>query len=97
MTYNIDWLKNKLDKGEVIKFIFFWGHTNKMKEEVGKFVFSQWFFSPFSVDGIEYKTTEHWMMAHKAKLFDDIEIFQKIIKAEKPRRSKRVGKKNKKF
>jgi ribA/ribD-fused uncharacterized protein len=91
MTYSIDWLKHKFDKGEVIKFIFFWGHTNKTNEAVGKFVFSQWFYSPFTVEGIEYKTTEHWMMCHKAKLFGDNEVFEKILKAEKPGEVKELG------
>ncbi|HTJ51411.1 MAG TPA: NADAR family protein [Cyclobacteriaceae bacterium] len=91
MTYNINWLTNKFDKGETIKYIFFWGHTNKQAEEVGKFVFSQWFYSPFTVDKIEYKTTEHWMMAHKAKLFGDSEAFDRIIKADKPGDVKEIG------
>jgi ribA/ribD-fused uncharacterized protein len=91
MTYNIDWLTTKFDNGETIKYIFFWGHTNKQAEEVGKFVFSQWFYSPFIVDKIEYKTTEHWMMAHKARLFGDNEAFDRIIKSDKPGDVKEIG------
>ena len=91
MTYNLDWLKDKFDKGDKIKFIFFWGHTNRQNEEVGKFVFSQWFPSPFVVDNIQYKTSEHWMMAHKAKLFSDSEACDLIIKADKPAEVKEIG------
>lgn len=91
MSYNIKWLTDKFDSGETIKFIFFWGHTNKHNEDVGKFVFSQWFYSPFVVDGIEYKTTEHWMMAHKAKLFGDNKAFEELIKADKPGEVKDIG------
>jgi ribA/ribD-fused uncharacterized protein len=91
MSYNLKWLTDKFDKGETIKYIFFWGHTNKDNEDIGKFVLSQWFYSPFVVDEVEYKTTEHWMMAHKAKLFGDNEAFEKIVKAEKPGEVKEIG------
>ena len=59
MIYNIDWLKQKFDKGEPIDYLFFWGHTGKANELVGKFVFSQWFYSPFTINEVEYKTAEH--------------------------------------
>jgi len=91
MKYNLDWLKERAAKKENIKYIFFWGHTNKTDEEIGKFVFSQWFPAPFTVAGVEYKTSEHWMMAQKANLFDDQEIFQKVIQAEKPGEAKDLG------
>lgn len=32
---------------------------------------SQWYDSPFEVDGIRYASTEMWMMIQKAKLFGD--------------------------
>lgn len=91
MTYNLKWLTNKFDSGETIKYIFFWGHSNKDNQDVGKFVFSQWFYAPFIVDGITYKTTEHWMMAHKARLFADNDAFVRIIAAEKPGEVKEIG------
>jgi ribA/ribD-fused uncharacterized protein len=91
MVYSLKWLTDKFDKGETIKYIFFWGHSGKNNDEVGKFVFSQWYPSAFVVDNIEYKTSEHWMMAHKAKLFGDNEIFEKILKADKPGEVKELG------
>ncbi len=97
MKYSIEWLKGKFDKGETIKYIFFWGHTNKNGEEIGKFVFSQWYPSAFTVEGIEYKTTEHWMMAHKAKLFNDQEAFDRVIKTEKAAEVKAIGRQIKNF
>lgn len=39
--YNIAWLKEKIERGETMKFLYFWGHTNKYNEKVGKFCFSQ--------------------------------------------------------
>jgi ribA/ribD-fused uncharacterized protein len=94
MIYSIDWLKEKFKNGEQIKYVFFWGHTG---EGVGSFIFSQWFPSPFVVDGITYKTCEHWMMAQKATLFQDKEIFNKIIQAKKPGEVKELGRQIKNF
>lgn len=91
MNYHLNWLKNKFDNGEVLKYIFFWGHSNKTPDEIGKFVFSQWYPSPFTVDDVEYKTAEHWMMAQKASLFGDNEISKRILKATKPGEVKELG------
>ncbi|MBS1505674.1 MAG: NADAR family protein [Bacteroidetes bacterium] len=96
MKYSLDWVKEKFDKGDSLKFIFFWGHTQNI-EEVGKFVFSQWFNAPFEKDGIEYKTAEHWMMACKALLFKDLEVFERIVKATKPAEVKDLGRRIKNF
>lgn len=97
MAYNVEWLKNKFDNNESIKYIFFWGHTNNTSEDVGKFLFSQWYPSPFTVDGILYNSAERWMMAHKALLFNDHDIAQKILKAEKPGEIKTLGREVKAF
>lgn len=89
--YDIKWLTEKFESGETLKFIHFWGHTNKFNESVGLFCFSQWFHSSFTVDNITYKTAEHWMMAHKALLFGDTMSFDKIIASNKPSEAKELG------
>lgn len=91
--YDIKWLTDMFERGGTVKFLFFWGHTNKQNQEVGKFVFSQWYESPFIVDNITYKTAEHWMMAQKALLFDDKKSFEKIINCNKPGEAKELGRK----
>jgi len=90
-NYNLEWLTNKFDQGEPLKFLFFWGHSNALKEQVGKFCFSQWFELPFIVDGLTYKTAEHWMMANKALLFNDLKTHQKVIRAKSPGEAKELG------
>jgi ribA/ribD-fused uncharacterized protein len=89
--YDIKWLTDRFESGDPLKYIFFWGHTNKYNEKVGKFCFSQWFESPFTVDNITYKTAEHWMMAHKALMFGDKTVFDKIINCDKPGEAKELG------
>jgi ribA/ribD-fused uncharacterized protein len=89
--YNIDWLIDKFERGEPLKYLFFWNHVNKYNEEVGKFCFSQWFETPFTVKETTYKTAEHWMMAQKALLFGDQNTFEKIISSNKPGEAKDLG------
>ena len=89
--YNVDWIKEKFESGEALEFIFFWGHTIKSNDEVGKNCLSQWFNSPFQVENIIYKTAEHWMMAQKALLFGDKKSFQKIISCDNPVEVKEIG------
>jgi len=89
-TYDINWLREKV-KTETLKFLFFWGHQGKNNEEIGKFCFSQWYESPFTVDNITYKTSEHWMMTQKALLFNDTETAAKIIGSNKPGEAKQLG------
>ncbi|HAF36043.1 MULTISPECIES: NADAR family protein [Sphingobacterium] len=91
IKYNIKWLTDRFENGDSFKFLFFWGHTAKQNQEVGKFVFSQWYESPFTVDNITYRTAEHWMMAQKALLFDDKKNFEKIINCIKPGEAKELG------
>jgi ribA/ribD-fused uncharacterized protein len=89
--YNINWLTEKFESGDTLKYLFFWGHANKYNEEVGAFCFSQWFECPFIVENITYKTAEHWMMAQKALLFGDKNNFEKIINCKKPGEAKELG------
>lgn len=91
MQYTIDWLIKKWERDEPLKFIFFWGHTGNNNTVVEKNCFSQWFESPFTVNDITYKTAEHWMMAHKALLFNDSENFEKIIHCNKAAEAKKLG------
>lgn len=93
MKYSIQWLREKVKSGEQPKYIFFWGHSDKNSDRNGKYVFSQWYESPFEVDGVVYKTTEHWMMSKKALLFGDSETNSKILISTKPSEAKALGRK----
>lgn len=46
--------------------VFFW----QPDEELYGFL-SQWYANSFEVDGVEYASTEMWMMVQKARLFED--------------------------
>lgn len=96
-TYNLDWLLKKVEKKEGVKYLFFWGHAASKDGSITKSCFSQWWASAFEVDGIRYATAEHWMMASKAKLFGDNEIFENILLAKSPAEAKKLGRKVKNF
>lgn len=85
----------KFQKKENIEFLFFWGHT--VKKEVTKACFSQWFPFEFNENEINYKTAEHYMMAAKARLFNDNDILEKILKSDSPNQAKSLGRKVKNF
>ena len=68
------------------RFIFFW----RENEEDG--YLSQWYPSPFTVEGIEYATAEQYMMAKKALLFGDLDTYLKIMNESDPSAVKKLGK-----
>ncbi|MGH1518534.1 NADAR family protein [Chryseobacterium sp. JK1] len=95
MKYTIQNSIERSQKKEKIKFLFFWGHTTK--DEVTKSCFSQWYPGKFEEEGIMYRTAEHYMMAGKAKLFNDVEMLEKILQSPSPNQVKSLGRKVKNF
>ena len=80
-----------VNAGSRPKFIFFWGRTPAKDGSVTKACFSQWYSSPFWIDGLLYPTAEHFMMASKARLFDDQESLGRIRSAPSPGAAKAFG------
>lgn len=97
MKYSMDWLIDQYENGKPLKLLYFWGHTPKYNEEIGKHVFSQWYKAPFTIGTTVYKTSEHYMMAQKALLFKNQEIFSEIIACHKPSEVKELGREIKNF
>lgn len=91
MKYTIKNIDNKS------KFLFFWGHQKSKDGLITKTCFSQWWESSFTVNGVVYKTAEHWMMAKKAELFGDNEMAIKILAANSPAQAKDLGRQVKNF
>ena len=83
-------LINFVNYGNKVKYIFFWGHQEKVGQ-VTKSCFSQWYDSKFEEDGKEFITAEHYMMYHKAKLFGDYKASEKVLTATNPGEAKAVG------
>ncbi|MEU3499705.1 NADAR family protein [Streptomyces hundungensis] len=87
----LDELIAQVTNGTRIKFLHFWGHTPRRDGSLGPSCFSQWWPSPFTVDGVEYATAEHWMMASKARLFGDAEAERAALTAANPALAKKAG------
>lgn len=97
MRYNLDKLIQDFETGNPAEFLFFWGHRRRPDQKIGKQCLSQWFDAGFTFEEVEYRTAEHWMMAKKAQLFDDQNIFEKIIESNDPKEVKALGREIKNF
>jgi len=62
------------------KFTFFWSGP-----------FSNWHPSPFEIDGVWYNCSEQYMMAEKARLFNDKVNLAKIMASPDPSDQKAYG------
>ena len=92
-----DELLRLIKQGERPNYLFFWGHKPLPDGEIGKPCFSQWWPASFSVGSFDYPTAEHFMMAEKARLFQDEETRMKILEAASPKIAKQLGRRVKNF
>lgn len=84
--YNVKCVKERFNNEEQLTFSFFYGGY-----------YSQWFPSKIRINDIDYCNAEQYMMAQKALFFKDIDIFNKIMDIENPKKIKALGKKVKNF
>lgn len=88
---SVEQLRGLVARGEQPRYLFFWGHTPSADGTINQACLSQWWSSPFKVDGTVYPTSEHYMMASKAKLFGDTDSLQRILSCEHPKKAKEFG------
>jgi ribA/ribD-fused uncharacterized protein len=91
MKYNNSWLLTLSGEQRKLEFLFFGGHEPNKDGSLSKNCLSQSWVAPFEVNGVVYKTTEHWMMAEKARLFNDENTFRQIIATGTPEEAKKKG------
>ena len=84
-------LRDAVDRGLRPKYLYFWGHQPRRDGSVGSECMRQWFAAPFEIEGVRYPTAEHYMMAEKARLFDDADVLARILEAPQPGAAKRLG------
>mgnify|MGYP002634293050 CR=1 FL=1 len=89
---DLETLRRGVAAGSRPKFLFFWGHTPQ-GAGADKSCLSQWFEAPFIIDGEDYPTAEHYMMASKAALFGDDALLETILDSETPGEAKALGRK----
>jgi ribA/ribD-fused uncharacterized protein len=83
--------------GAKVKYLLFWGHRAQEDGTIGAGSLSQWWPSPFTVDGQAFATAEHWMMWRKAVLFHDTATAKEILAAGHPHEAKALGREVKGF
>lgn len=91
MKYSTDWLLDQLAREARIKYLFFWGNQPAKDGSITKSCLSQWWVANFVVAGVTYRSTEHWMMAEKARLFKDKSALVLIMAAKSPAEAKKLG------
>ena len=87
----LDQLRAADTAGDDLAVLPFWGHKPQPNGSVGAGCLSQWWPAEFTVDGISYATAEHWMMAGKARTFDDAEGLAAVLAASSPGAAKAAG------
>ncbi|MGW2277426.1 NADAR family protein [Streptomyces sp. NPDC001770] len=87
----MDDLLTRTRSGKRVKYLLFWGHRPLPDGSLGASCLSQWWPSPFTVDGVRYPSAEHWMMAGKARLFGDAEAERAALEARSPAAAKKAG------
>ncbi|MFB8077532.1 NADAR family protein [Streptomyces sp. NPDC056013] len=84
-------LIQQVNRGDRVKWLHFWGHRPHPDGRLSASCLSQWWPAPFVVDGVSYATAEHWMMAAKARLFEDAEAERAALSARTPAEAKKAG------
>lgn len=92
MKYTIEKINEIVCRKPDTPIIYFWGHTPNPKKMTAACL-SQWYYCYFEVDGVQYFTTEQYMMASKARLFGDEEVLKEIMAANNPHNYKKLGRK----
>ena len=90
MKYSTEWLLELLGHEARVKYLFFWGNQPSKDGVITKSCLSQWWLADFVVTGITYRSTEHWMMAEKARLFNDKQGLARILAAKSPAEAKKL-------
>lgn len=86
MTYSLQKLLRRYTRED---FVFFWHEYPH--DPVSQTCLCQWYACNFFVSGKEYFTTEQYMMASKALLFNDFDVYQQIFDAKTPHDFKQLG------
>lgn len=84
-------LRARVGAGENFSYLHFWGHQPRPDGAPSNSCFSQWYHSPFQLEGINYPTAEHYMMAEKSRLSGDSSTRERILAAASPGAAKALG------
>lgn len=96
ITNTLDLINFTIKNGDPT-YLYFWSHRQKNTNEIDKSCLSQWYPAPFQLEDITYRTAEHYMMAQKALIFNDVAINNQILESKHPKDVKELGRLIKNF
>ncbi|NUR91675.1 MAG: NADAR family protein [Nonomuraea sp.] len=83
--------------GRRLRYLYFWGHRPARDGGLGPGCLSQWWPATFTDGGHTFASAEHYMMAHKAWLFDDDDTAARVLDARSPAQAKQLGRTVRRF
>ena len=89
--YNLEALRREWQAGTRFRFLYFWKPEPEADGSMGPGCLGQWWPSSFTIDGTEYRCAEQWMMAEKARMFGDREMWEAIMASHSPKEMKALG------
>lgn len=96
MKYNINTILQNRATLNRSDFVFFWGHEDRANG-LSTACLSQWYQCSFVVDGQYYNCAEQYMMAEKAYMFGDEDIYSKILQEYNQLTIKKLGRRVRNF
>jgi ribA/ribD-fused uncharacterized protein len=90
LPLDLEALRARIRDGQSFTYRPFYGHTAE-PGRITNAVYSQFYPVEFQIDGVRYRWAEQWMMAAKARLFDDPEALAAILGAGEPLTCKKIG------
>lgn len=97
MQYSKSNLIKRICKGEVLEYLFFWGHQPSPNGEVTATCLSQWWPCEFTDGDLRYCCAEQFMMAAKARCFHDEFTQHRILAENDPAAIKKLGRQVRNF
>lgn len=91
MFHSLESLQEAVRSGKSFSYLLFWGHRPRFRHTVDDSCLSQWFPAGFENGGCRYPTAEHYMMAEKARMFNDAEIEDRVLASIDPAAAKKLG------
>lgn len=95
--FDIHSLCKQINNGQQPEYVFFWNAAPEPLPTPDQSCLSQWYPAGFTIDGIHYPTAEHYMMAEKARTFEDIAALEKILSTVSPAEAKQLGRSVRRF
>jgi len=95
--YSVEQIRKLFSEGKELEYLMFWKPQSSSDAGITKSCLSQWQKTDFWSVLDEYCCMEQFMMANKALLFGDEEIYKQIMQCSDPKQMKALGRKVKNF